>query len=207
MSEAARKRKRNETARSEAAGRSAVAVAPPKRYQPPASFKQITDKPLVPAETLQDNGTEVWLIQLPPQLDPTSLDGVTWKVRTHVADGELGHLQSSEGDSYSITAEPAALAKQLCVVAPSSGEGRRSFVRQCDRHVSLVKRVPKAGHEDRLPNTPAAQILGTAQHRSIQPTAETDGAERQLAVAEGISAEPSTKKKKKKRRATEEVPS
>lgn len=48
------------------------------------------------------------------QLDPSSLDGVTWKVRPHVADGELGHLQTSEG-------EPPL--NSLCLVDVDDGEG------------------------------------------------------------------------------------
>lgn len=75
---------------------------------------------------------------------------------------EISHPFSSiTGDSYTVSAEPEVLAKQLCVVVPSAGEGQES-VGECLSTNPLFHKFFMCQHSER-------QLLGSVQVYDHRP--------------------------------------
>ncbi|DBA88894.1 TPA: hypothetical protein ACH3X2_000136 [Trebouxia sp. C0005] len=113
-----------------------------KRYEVPADFQE-NEAALRLQTDPSDTNTELWLFQLPHELDPT--ESLSWQLSTAPDGAVVGTCHDSEGMSYTLTEEPSDMATKL-YTTPAAGSNTLS---QFKRRVTVVR-------VNQLPDTIAA---------------------------------------------------
>ncbi|KAL0053832.1 hypothetical protein WJX82_011543 [Trebouxia sp. C0006] len=103
-----------------------------KRYEVPADFQESEAALRLHTDPI-DTNTELWLFQLPHELDPT--ESLSWQLSTTTDGAVSGTCQDSEGVSYILTEEPSDMATQL-YTTPAAGSNKLT---QFKRRVTVVK--------------------------------------------------------------------
>lgn len=104
----------------------------PKRYEAPADFQE-SEAPLRMQTDATAVAQELWLFQLPHELDPT--EHLNWQLKS-TPDGVVsGTCKDSDGVSYTLTEEPSDMATQL-YTTPAAGS---SSLSQFKRRVTVVR--------------------------------------------------------------------
>jgi len=88
------------------------------RYEPAPSFKQAQVRGVVPHEELASKKAQIWLIQLPSEVDLDGLAGGRLKVTGGARPGGTMTLKTPDGLKLKFLEEAPMLAQTLYTAAP-----------------------------------------------------------------------------------------
>eukprot|EP00238_Polyblepharides_amylifera_P009640 CAMPEP_0196578734 /NCGR_PEP_ID=MMETSP1081-20130531/7584_1 /TAXON_ID=36882 /ORGANISM="Pyramimonas amylifera, Strain CCMP720" /LENGTH=119 /DNA_ID=CAMNT_0041898045 /DNA_START=128 /DNA_END=484 /DNA_ORIENTATION=+ len=117
-----------------------AAMEEAERYRPSAPFELSRVTGMVPHKEMSGNGVQLWLIQLPQQVDPSQLSGGVMKLTQQEAGAEgdvLATFQAPNGASFQVCEEAAMFARQTFAALPLEGKRHLSkTVRSIDKRVT-----------------------------------------------------------------------
>ena len=120
------------------------------RYHPGPQYTKVKNdslKPCVDLDGVSSGTHELWLVQMPKQMNMSSINGssVSYEPAKETSTtGLLGSLETKEGVAFQLHQESETLSKQLFVISSTStGSGLSMF--PVSRRVNLDRIAPEGG--------------------------------------------------------------
>mmetsp|Transcript_38722 Transcript_38722/g.84241 ORF Transcript_38722/g.84241 Transcript_38722/m.84241 type:complete len:181 (-) Transcript_38722:117-659(-) len=124
------------------------------RYEPPQGFNHTEVNGLLPHKQLASKKAQIWLIQLPTEVDVDALEGASVQMPEDSKSGDSMVLKTSDGLSLRLLEEESMMANQMYIAAPS-GSASLPPSRRVTRRLTCISTKTEDTMVAEDPSTPA----------------------------------------------------